>query len=138
MRLYLAGPMRGIPEFNANAFIEATELLRANDFVVYSPVEHDIQSGFNFNGLTGKEDLESFEGFSLRQSLADDLFWVASTADGLALLPGWHKSRGALAEMFTAAALGLQAGLVTDWLHADAWSNVSTARTMLAVKGYGL
>lgn len=41
MRVYLAGPMRGVPHFNFPAFHAAAAELRARGYVVFSPAEAD-------------------------------------------------------------------------------------------------
>lgn len=115
MKIYLAGPMRGIAEFNFPAFRSASAFLR--DIVgweVFSPAEKDEEvhdQNFSKQFKTGEEaniaNAES-KGFSLRRALGDDTAWICSHADGVAMLPGWEKSRGAQAEVALAKALGLK------------------------------
>lgn len=107
-RVYVAGPMRGIAEFNFPAFDTVTAWLRRRLYTAWSPAEHDRENGFDPAGLTGNEDLAEL-GFSLRDALATDLEYITQQADGIALLPGWRQSSGARAEVATAAALGLLA-----------------------------
>jgi hypothetical protein len=107
-KAYLAGPMRGIPDFNFPAFITATDYLRVVGWEVFNPAERDIQHGFRWAGLTGHEDLSKL-GFSLRDALGDDLAFITKEADAIVLLPGWESSKGAAAELATARALGLAA-----------------------------
>lgn len=106
MRLYLAGPMRGIPEYNFPAFFAAADLLTAMGHVVHNPAQVDVDAGFQWEGTTGREDLSSL-GFSLRETLAKDMALVALHSDGVAVLPGWEASTGARAEAALAMALGL-------------------------------
>lgn len=107
MRIYIAGPMRGIPEFNFPAFDEATAWLRARGHDVFNPAERDRdEDGFTGEGFDGTEDL-SQHGFDLRAALGADLAWITEHADLVVVLPGWEESKGANAEVATAVALGI-------------------------------
>lgn len=106
MRIYLAGPMRGYPEFNFPRFHREAQLLRSMGHTVLSPAEQDEAEGFDSEGLTGNEDLAAL-GFNLRLALAVDLQWVCTEADAVVVLPRWHQSSGAKAEVATARALGI-------------------------------
>lgn len=105
MKVYLAGPMRGIPEFNKPAFRAAAALIRAAGHEVFSPVEYDESRGHDFTGLTG--DMAQIPEFNLREALGADLAWICAEAHAVAVLPGWENSLGATAEVATARALGL-------------------------------
>lgn len=107
MKLYLAGPMRGIPEFNFPTFYRAAALLREHGHEVFSPAEKDIEKyGLDLVNSSGDEDeAASNVGFSLRDALFVDLEWIAKHGEGIALLKGWERSTGALAEFMTARAL---------------------------------
>ena len=111
MKLYLAGPMRGIPLFNFPAFHEAAKTLRALGHEVFNPAERDNEhhgTDISAGNLTGDENQAAAQhGFNLREALAADLDYVCRHAEGIALLPGWEKSKGAKAEYATANALGL-------------------------------
>lgn len=106
MKIYVAGPMRGIPEHNYPAFIAATADLRAQGHEVFSPVEWDIKT----HGPSGCNAGE----FDLRAALAADLEWICRSADAVALLPGWENSKGAQAELATARAIGLVVVEIAD------------------------
>lgn len=111
MRVYIAGPMRGIANFNYPAFNEAAAKLRAEGHEVFNPAEKDIKTygkevQNNPRGSVAKAEKE--HGFSLREALAADTRWVCLNADAVALLPGWSKSKGACAERALAKALGLK------------------------------
>ena len=111
MKLYLAGPMRGIPEFNFPAFHKAAAELRAAGYEVFNPAERDIErDGKDWGKVVPSGDLAAIEqqGFSLRVALGEDLEWICKHAEGIALLPGWENSIGATAEYATAIALGLK------------------------------
>jgi hypothetical protein len=110
MKIYLAGPMRGYPSFNFPAFDFAAALLRAEGHDVFSPAERDrtIHGLALEDNASGNEQIaEKLLGFSLREALAADTQFIALAADAIALLPGWEKSSGALAELALAKALGL-------------------------------
>ena len=97
MNVYLAGPMRGYPEFNFPAFHAAAARLRLAAIEVSSPAEHDVQGGFDPTG--------SDEDFDLRAALRWDLEQVMAV-EMVVVLPGWEKSKGAKAEVALAEALG--------------------------------
>lgn len=105
MRIYLAGPMRGIPEFNFPAFAEATAKLRALGYEVFSPAEKDLDDGFDPTGMTGEEPIVIGTG-GLNEALAMDLDYICRYAEAVVLLPGWENSPGVNSEMATARALG--------------------------------
>lgn len=111
MKIYVAGPMTGIPEFNFPAFMAAASQLRAEGHIVFNPAERDIDrhggvdiSKGNANGC--QEVAAKEHGFSLRDALADDTEWICREADAIAMLPDWENSKGARAEHALALALG--------------------------------
>lgn len=111
-KLYLAGPMRGILEFNFPAFHAAAARLRAEGFEVFSPAEKDNErhgTDISKGNMTGDETIATQQhGFNLREALGLDLAYICAEADGVALLPGWENSKGARAERAAAEALGLE------------------------------
>ncbi len=112
MRLYVSGPMRGFPHFNFPAFHSAADRLRAEGHEVFNPADPKNHRGnvdISVNNEAGDEAQAVRDyGFDLRDSLAIDLTWICRHAEGIALLPGWRDSRGAMAEYATAVALGLE------------------------------
>ena len=110
--VYLAGPMRGIPQFNFPAFMAAAKQLRKEGYHVFNPADRDIKehgSKMATSNKTGDEKQATKDhGFSLRDALGDDTAWICKNADAIALLPGWEKSKGALAEKALAEALALE------------------------------
>lgn len=113
MRIYLGGPMRGIPQFNFPAFNAAAAKLRTDGHTVFNPAEKDIERhggvDISAGNATGCEETAAkVHGFDLRVALGEDLAWICAQAEAIALLPGWENSKGAKAEKATAQALGLQ------------------------------
>ena len=112
MKIYVAGPMRGIPEFNFPAFNRATNFLRRKGHEVFNPAEKDNErhgKDISKGNADGCEETAAKEhGFDLRVALAEDLNFICRDADAIAMLPGWENSKGAQAELATAKALGLE------------------------------
>lgn len=104
MKIYLAGPMRGIPDFNFPMFDVAAANLRARGFEVFSPADNDRQKGY-----VGKPVDEI-----KRDCIMDDLTYIAREADAIALLPGWEASKGVAAEVALAIFLDLKLITLTE------------------------
>lgn len=104
-RIYIAGPMTGLPDFNYPAFHAAADTLTAAGYEAVSPATHtaDVASG----------DVKPWD-FYMRHALA-----LLLTADGVALLPGWDRSRGARIEEELAGRLGMGRADVPSWV---AWA----------------
>ena len=110
MKLYLAGPMTGYPNFNFPAFHAAAKKLRDEGHSVFNPAERGVERDGKDWGAEvpdGSQEAAKAKGFSLRVALGDDLAFICGEAEGIALLPGWENSKGARAEHATAIALGL-------------------------------
>lgn len=110
--IYIAGPMSGIKEFNFPAFFAAADLLIRLGHRVFNPAERDKSrhGGVDISiGMSGDiAELVSKHGFSLRDALRDDTHYICTTANAIAMLPGWEASKGARAEHALAFALGHQ------------------------------
>jgi Domain of unknown function (DUF5664)/Domain of unknown function (DUF4406) len=119
MRIYLAGPMRNIEEFNFPTFHAAAAMLREKGHEVFSPVERDIKrhGWINiFRGTTGDlKELEKYS-FDIHEALAEDTAWICQHAEAIALLPGWTYSKGAVAEHALCVALGLKIKVIHELL----------------------
>lgn len=98
-KLYVAGPMSNLPEFNYPAFSKASAQLREVGYAVLNPAE-------NYGG---------YDGLTHAEYMRLDLQMVL-LVDGLALLDGWENSRGAALEVHVAETLGIEVGDVGYWL----------------------
>ena len=109
MRVYIAGPMTGIPQFNFPAFDAAARDLRAVGLDVVSPAELDDPED-------REAALQSPDGSALSYGTGVKKTWgeflgrdVRLIADGgieaVYVLPGWNNSRGARLETFVAKAM---------------------------------
>jgi hypothetical protein len=111
-KVYLAGPMRGIPEFNFPAFHRHAALLREMGYFVFNPAERDNErhgTDISAGNTAGCEEVAAAQhGFNLREALCEDLRFITMEADAIALMPGWENSKGARAERATAEALNLE------------------------------
>lgn len=112
MKIYIAGPMQGIPEFNYPLFNMVALEMRDQGHTVFNPAEKDTEvHGYDIakgNSTGCIKQATELHGFDLRRALRDDLCWIAEQADGIVLLPGWENSKGAGAEWALAKALGLK------------------------------
>jgi Domain of unknown function (DUF4406) len=98
VKVYIAGPMRGIAEWNYPAFDEAEARWRAAGHIAFSPARTDRALGYDSN--TGISDGH------LRHVILADIVALFH-ADAIALLPGWEHSSGVAVELALAQFLGL-------------------------------
>lgn len=101
--LYICGPMTGLPGLNFDAFFEADKKLRDAGYEVLNPADRA--------GRTAGKPWEWY----LRRCIKD-----VADADGLAVLPGWNRSRGAQLEHHIASSLFVPIGSPQSWIdHAE-------------------
>ena len=98
--VYIAGPMRGYDEYNYPAFHRARNFMLSRGYAVISPADIDLAAD-------GGEDHEY--DASQRSYVYRDLMTLMGlgSEDAIAMLPGWEKSTGAVAEFMVARWLGL-------------------------------
>jgi hypothetical protein len=82
MKIYIAGPMTGIPDFNRLSFNEAARLLSEKGHIVLNPAV--LPDGMKH---------EEYMTICLA---------MVEVCDMVALLPGWEKSKGACMEIIRA------------------------------------
>ena len=88
-RVYIAGPMTGLPEFNYPAFNAMAERLRALGYEVCNPAENPVPPCKSWRG---------YMRLALKQLVECDV---------IATLPNWETSRGARIEVGLARDLEL-------------------------------
>jgi len=103
---YIAGPMRGIPEFNFPRFMAADALLSGFGWHVFNPARHDLDSGSV--SILDPGYLSGDVGGLPRFDLAEAFRWdeaAVTVSDALVLLDGWALSSGAQREYRLARSL---------------------------------
>ena len=99
---YLAGPMRGYPEHNREAFTKATADLRSRGWKILSPFERDLNDP---NVDIESDDFKAgVEVNPLKYYMQFDLAMVCQS-DAIICLPGWEDSEGANLEVDVARRL---------------------------------
>ena len=96
MRLYISGPMTGLPNFNRDQFNRAAGILRAAAYDVVNPAE--LPAGWTWDEY-------------MARALAD-----LRTCDAMAMLPGWPESKGARKELQEALRLDFRVREWTKWI----------------------
>lgn len=88
-RIYISGPMTGLPNFNAPAFNKEAARLKAMGFDVVNPVDINPDTTATWHEC-------------MRRDIA-----ALVTCDTIALLPGWEHSNGANLELHIASRVGM-------------------------------
>lgn len=101
MKVYISGPMSGIPESNFPAFHAAAASLRRLGFDVVNPAE--INPGQPPADDAGKEAFDAFYNACLRADIREMM-----GCDAIALMPGWTQSKGANLELHIAHRVGMR------------------------------
>lgn len=91
-RAYISGGINGLPDHNYPAFYKAAQMWRSEGWAVLNPAE-----------LSG-QDLER----PWKEYIANDLEVILRIVDVIAVLPGWHLSRGATLEVIVGINMGLE------------------------------
>jgi hypothetical protein len=90
LRIYIAGPMTGLPEWNFPAFNQA-----AADLIAVG--HHPLNPASSFGGCPDFP----------REAYVRENLQMLLRADAVALLPGWSKSAGTMVELQIARELNL-------------------------------
>ena len=99
MRIYICGPITGMPDHNRQAFNEAANRLNSAD-TVRAVNPHTICADITAEFRGTPEELWQA---CMKKDIAELL-----TCDAVALLPGFSNSRGAMIECSIAENIGIQ------------------------------
>jgi len=94
-KVYLSGPVRGMPDLNRPAFDLAGKFADGRGWLSVNP--HDLT-------FTDPDDI---------REVMDECVGALLRCDAILMLPGWRRSDGALAEWRLALAVGMPAYHVT-------------------------
>lgn len=118
-RLYISGPVTGIPEGNRPAFEEAQKELEAFGYAASKPHDfikpgcpHDEAMFISIRQLTVGQFIDGmppYQGFGIVNE-------VRPYYHGVALLDGWEQSDGAKLEKQVAEACGIPCKTVDEWV----------------------
>ena len=100
-RIYLSGPMSGLPELNFPAFHAAAAQLRTQGLDVVNPAEISASQPGDWQACM-RADIAALVG-----------------CDTIALLPGWERSQGAHLELHIAHRVGLHVAYLEDFTAAN-------------------
>lgn len=99
-KVYIAGPMTGLPNYNFAAFDRAAEILKARGLEPMNPA--DIGRRWLIDNAHREPDADEY------QELLDAGREQLRKCGRIYLLRGWEKSKGAKSELYCALVLGLQ------------------------------
>ena len=97
--IYIAGPMTGLKDYNAEAFDKAERMLE-KDWLVYNPAR--TQQSIAIQSGKVEPTIEN-----IKKCFRADMDIICCDVDAIYMLKGWESSKGATAEYYLAIALGL-------------------------------
>jgi len=100
MKLYISGPVSGMPGLNKDAFNSAERALASLGYEVTNPIKNGVPDDAPW----------------IDHMRADIAMMMQNKCDGVAMLPGWEASKGAWAEVELARSLGLLVKPYARWL----------------------
>lgn len=109
-KVYIAGPMTGVKDWNFPAFFEAERQLEALGYEVVNPAHNDgatVQDALQSAGTP--ESPNNLWSYYMKRDLPQVM-----NVDMLCVLPGWQTSKGARLEVTVARAIGLPLMVLKD------------------------
>jgi hypothetical protein len=103
-KIYIAGPMSGIPDFNFPAFYQAAAKFEQRGWTVYNPANKEGETLSARARKSGDPVLAQQDGFNFREVFLWDIDKVIES-DAIYMLPGWENSPGARGEHAVAVAM---------------------------------
>lgn len=97
--LYISGPMTGLPDLNYPAFYQAAQSLQDIGYQVSNPAQYPTVEGETWEDCLKRDLVDMFR------------------CSGVAVLPGWTRSRGARFEVRTARVLSMPVHTVGYWIN---------------------
>jgi hypothetical protein len=128
IKIYLAGPMSGLPQFNFPAFFAAADQLRAAGFYVVSPAEIDTSEDKDAALASPDGDMRTIDSKKTwGDFLARDVKLLADTGiQGIVFLPNWQTSKGAKLEAFVGLLQGFK-----FWEYEEGFAHRVTSRSVI-------
>lgn len=125
MKIYIAGPMTGIEDWNFPAFFEAEKQLKELGYEVINPAHNDGETLEEALASAGSPERPNNSwSYYMRRDLAHVL-----AVDAICVLNGWRFSRGASLEVHVAQALGLPIYVLKD-------GELTPRVTVIGISGY--
>lgn len=111
MKIYLAGPMTGIPQFNIPAFDRFAAGLAADNHEIINPAAEDPPEVRAAALASETGDLAALEAvrFDYTATIVRCVQAIMDGAEAIALMPDWERSRGARIEASVAVLNGKRA-----------------------------
>jgi hypothetical protein len=104
-KIYIAGPMSGVPDHNKSAFLKAEQYLISfygkEKVKIFNPINHEASLMVQ-RGLI-RDTKEAY-----RLCMAMDCEFICRHATMIFMLNGWENSKGAMAEWTLAKCLGIR------------------------------
>lgn len=111
MRVYISGPMTGLPNFNHDEFNRVAAELRNRGYEVLNPAETKVEEyPLDFQPRNENDERKMWQAY-MREAIR-----MMMDADVIVTLPGWEKSRGAKIEVILGNDLGIPVYAVGEFM----------------------